>query len=596
MMRLIPGQRARRALLAALGVGAGVVLLSVGAAYAYFTASASDPAAALAGTLTAPTGGAQKGAASPVSIPITWTAPAGYSSAGYTMLRCTGSSCTPTTAITTGSCSGTITATTCTDTDTALASATTYTYAVQAHLDNWVSPPDIFHAATTADAKLTFTVQPSQGQTIPATGSGSTFSVSVAVQDSGGSTDTHDSTDSVTIAIGPNAGNGVLTCAGGLTATVTAGVAPFSGCTIPQAGAGYTLTASSATSPSLTPPANAHSFTIVAGPGAKLAFTSAPVAGPASPTANLGPITAQEQDSAGNPVLAGSGGTPVSLSASPSAGAVFAAIKNGTATTTVTIPASSSTVSFWFGDSHAGSPVITAAGAGLTSATQTEQTSKSFSAASLGNALATCSGTATVTCTGPTVGTTSGQAELIFVYAASAGHINTSVSGVTGPFTGSPAAYASTTDPKVEAGGRTDNYLFAWQGIGSGGAAGLVKVSFTNLDANKATVWIDVVELGPGDSVVACGGTCTDSGGSSSSGATATVRTGGSTSDSELAFLGTADTTYFGAPPVGWSTLAGGTSGNQYGTYTNPDLSSTASFTMNSAGKGWGSVAVDVSP
>jgi hypothetical protein len=585
-------------LLGALGAGAGIALLSVGAAYAYFTATASNPAAALASTLTAPTGGTQNGTATPVSIAIKWTAPSGYSPTGFTVLRCTGKSCTPTSVITTGGCSGTISGTSCADTDPSLTAGTTYSYAVQAHLDNWMSPPDAFQASTTPDTKLTFTVQPSSGQNIPAAGTGSAFPVSVAVQDSSGVTDTNDSTDSVTIAIDHDPpGNGVLSCTGGLTATAAGGVATFTGCTIPQAGTGYTLRAASATSPGLTPPATANSFNVVPGPAAKLVFTTTPVSGTTSSTANRGPITVQEQDSAGNPVLAGTGGTPVNLSASPATGAVFAASKNGTATASVTIPANSSAVTFWFGDTHAGSPVITAASTGLTSAMQTEQVSKNFSATSLGNAVATCSGTTTVTCLGPTVSTAAGRAEVIFIYTESTGNTSpaSQVTSVTGPFSGTSSNYASTSYTKVEAGMRADNYLFGWQATGSGGAASQVTVKFTNLDASKATVWIDVVELGSGDSPVACAG-CTDKGGSGSSGATATVQTGGSTSDSELAFLGTADTTYFSPPPAGWTTLAGGGTGIQYGTYASPDLSSPASFTMNSAGKGWGSIAVDVSP
>jgi hypothetical protein len=91
-------------------------------------------------------------------------------------------------------------------------------------------------------------------------------------------------------------------------------------------------------------------------------------------------------------------------------------------------------------------------------------------------------------------------------------------------------------------------------------------------------------------------GACRNDSKCNAPGATATVQTGGSTSDSELAFLGTADTAYFSPPPAGWTTLAGGGTGIQYGNYASPDLSSPASFTMNSAGKGWGSIAVDVSP
>jgi hypothetical protein len=114
-----------------------------------------------------------------------------------------------------------------------------------------------------AASKLTFTIQPTSGQNIQATGAGS-FSVSVAVQDAGGNTITTD-TRNVTLGIGNNAGpSGLLTCTntGGLTVAASSGVADFTGCAITDVGTGYTLTASS--SPALTVPANANSFNITA--------------------------------------------------------------------------------------------------------------------------------------------------------------------------------------------------------------------------------------------------------------------------------------------------------------------------------------------
>jgi hypothetical protein len=358
-------------LLSVLGVAAGCLLLSAGAAFAYWeTTDSSNPAVAAAGSLSAPTGGAATGTATSSAVPISWGAPTGYTPTGYTVLRCSGPSCTPTTPIANGGCSGLIGATSCTDTDPALAAGNNYTYAVTATLDNWVSPAGTpFTAATTGASQLAFTVQPAAGAKIQA-GTG-TFPVSVAIKDGNGTTLSNDNTDTVTLAL--NKSNGAtLNCTGGLTATVSSGVASFTGCTINQAARNYQLVVTSSVTPALASPANADSFDVVAGPASQLVFTTPALTGPASSGANLGPVTVQEEDASGNPVNAGSGGVSVSLSANPSSGAVFSGSAGGTLVTSVTIPAGSAAASFYVGDSNNGSPVVTASATGLTSATQTE--------------------------------------------------------------------------------------------------------------------------------------------------------------------------------------------------------------------------------
>ncbi|MGO9027468.1 MAG: beta strand repeat-containing protein, partial [Acidimicrobiales bacterium] len=87
--------------------------------------------------------------------------------------------------------------------------------------------------------KLVFTTQPTPGQNIAATGTGS-FSASVAIQDGGGNTVTTDNTTTANLAIGINPAAGVLSCTntGGLTVTAVAGVANFTGCAITKAGTG----------------------------------------------------------------------------------------------------------------------------------------------------------------------------------------------------------------------------------------------------------------------------------------------------------------------------------------------------------------------
>jgi hypothetical protein len=134
---------------------AGLIYLGAGTAFGYWSATdGSHPAAAVAGTLLAPTGGSQSETATPATIPISWTAPDGYSPDGYTILRCAGNSCTPSTPIASGGCA-TVTATSCTDDDAGLSPGTTYTYAVQASLGNWVSPATAtFQGSTTGTAPV----------------------------------------------------------------------------------------------------------------------------------------------------------------------------------------------------------------------------------------------------------------------------------------------------------------------------------------------------------------------------------------------------------------------------------------------------------
>jgi hypothetical protein len=103
----------------------------------------------------------------------------------------------------------------------------------------------------------------------------------------------------------------------------------------------------------------------------KFAFTNAAASGSASSSANLGPITVQEQDSFGNPVTAGSGGTLVSLSSTSTGTKVFSRTSGGASVPSVTIAQGSSTASFFYGDTKAGTPTLTASGL-LTSGTQQE--------------------------------------------------------------------------------------------------------------------------------------------------------------------------------------------------------------------------------
>jgi hypothetical protein len=162
-------------------------------------------------------------------------------------------------------------------------------------------------------AQLAFSTQPAAGANIQASGTG-TFPISVAVEDVNGNLVANDSTGTVTLSIATNPGPGVLTCSGGLTATVASGTASFAGCAITKTGTGYKLTAAS--SPAYNAPSNATSFSITAGATTTVALSqgyneSTTVGGPFASA-----MIARVTDADGNPVS----GATVTFTA-PSTGA-----------------------------------------------------------------------------------------------------------------------------------------------------------------------------------------------------------------------------------------------------------------------------------
>ncbi len=83
-------------------------------------------------------------------------------------------------------------------------------------------------------------------------------------------------------------------------------------------------------------------------------------------------ITVQLQDQYGNPVNAGTGGVTVTLTSNPATTATFYSNPTTKITTTpitITIPAGSSSASFYFSDSQYESPTLTAAATGVTGVT-----------------------------------------------------------------------------------------------------------------------------------------------------------------------------------------------------------------------------------
>jgi len=144
----------------------------------------------------------------------------------------------------------------------------------------------------------------------------------------------------------------------GLSLDPTTGI--ISGTPTNQSSVTYTVTATGSTSGSATATVV---ITVSAGSASQLVFTTSPQTTPAGTSS--GTITVQLQDAYGNPVNAGAGGVPVTLSSNSVGSATFSPVP-------LTITSGSSSASFTYTDTAAGTPTLTAASTGLTSANQQE--------------------------------------------------------------------------------------------------------------------------------------------------------------------------------------------------------------------------------
>lgn len=340
-----------------------ITFLGANAATAYWQSFGTGSATAVTGTLAAPTNVTVPANSSP-SVSVAWTASAGtLAPSGYYVTRTTGG----TTAAACGSSPAALVAgTSCADAGVPLGA---YTYTVTAVYRSWTAVSAASGSVTVATAnKVVFSAQP----TNVTAGLAITPAVKVAVQTAAGAA-VPTANIQVTVAIGTNPGGGTLS--GTATAlTDSSGVATFTTLSINKAGTGYTLTASSAGLTSTT----SSSFTVSAAAASKLVVTSAALSGVASAGATLGPLTVQRQDVYGNPVTAGS--TTVTLGSASAGTAVFAATSGGPAITSVTIGSNSSTATLFYGDTKAGSPLITVSSTGLTPFSQNANVSAAAAA------------------------------------------------------------------------------------------------------------------------------------------------------------------------------------------------------------------------
>ena len=105
-----------------------------------------------------------------------------------------------------------------------------------------------------------------------------------------------------------------------------------------------------------------NGFTIVGGAASKLVFTSTVTGNhPVGTTASVGPFAVQVQDQFGNVVINGATPATITLTSTSTGTSFFTPTSGGSTGVTVTIPSGSSTSpSFYYSDTLAGTPTITA--------------------------------------------------------------------------------------------------------------------------------------------------------------------------------------------------------------------------------------------
>jgi hypothetical protein len=166
-------------------------------------------------------------------------------------------------------------------------------------------------AAYGTATQLVFTTQPGNGT---AGGNLSTQPV-VTIEDAEGNT-VASASNSITLAIGTNAGGGTLTVAANPLAA-SSGAATFSGVAINKTGTGYTLTAAAT---GLTT-ATSSTFNVTAATASQLVFTTQPSGGQGGLAwASFGQPVVTVEDTYGNTVTTSSASVTLAISTNPSSG------------------------------------------------------------------------------------------------------------------------------------------------------------------------------------------------------------------------------------------------------------------------------------
>jgi hypothetical protein len=191
--------------------------------------------------------------------------------------------------------------------------------------------------------------------------------------------------------------------------------------------------------------------------------------------------------------------------------------------------------------------------------------------------------------------TTSGDTELILVNVVTSGETSAAatVSSLSGPFTSASQVTAEQYPATSRSSSSDENYLFAWEATGNG-SSGTTSTTLANVGSSSSfgTAYIEVIQLGAGDSVVNSNvGQGTNNGSSST---VAVAITPSSSSDSEIAFLGE-DDGYSFSTPSGWTLLPSSTQ-DYWDSFSDPTIVSSQNFTVSHTGAHWGYIALEVDP
>ena len=199
-----------------------------------------------------------------------------------------------------------------------------------------------------------------------------------------------------------------------------------------------------------------------------------------------------------------------------------------------------------------------------------------------------CGSLTSGSCSTSSFSTTNGDTDLVLVNVVTSGSSSTAaISSISGPF-GSASLIATEQYPSAG----NENYLFAYQATGNGTSAA-TSVAFTNVsNTGLGTAYIQVVQLGAGDTVVTSssnGGTPTGNGSTF-----AMTITPSSSSDSEIAMVGTSSSDTF-STPAGWTDISG-THVADWDSFSDATIQASTTVSMSSTRDNWGYIAIEINP
>ncbi len=197
--------------------------------------------------------------------------------------------------------------------------------------------------------------------------------ITIAIEDSSGNPTNATTNMTVTLSDGGSGGSFSLYSGGACQATTITSLVISTGTQSAQVCYGNAtqgLYSISATTTGLTVNSISQNETVLN--ATKIVFTSASVQGPASSSADIGPITITLENGGGTAEAVPTGASVVVSLSSSSGGGIFSLTSGGATVTTVTIGAGASAATFYYGDNIVGSPTLTASAGLLSSGTQSE--------------------------------------------------------------------------------------------------------------------------------------------------------------------------------------------------------------------------------